>query len=89
MAKVIVEKLTNSEIEARGIKNWPVWEKEISRFPWTYDGDEECLFIEGDVTVETEEGDFLIQAGDFVIFKNGLKCVWDIRKAVRKYYNFP
>ncbi len=88
MPKVIIENLTEEEIKNRGIRKWPQWTKEVSKFEWLYDGDEECLFIEGDVIIETEQGNSIIKPGDFVTFQNGLKCVWDIRKPVRKYYNF-
>lgn len=89
MGKVIIEKLTPSEIEKRGINSWPVWEKEPSRFEWTYTGDEECLILDGEVTIETTEGDFNIKAGDFVTFKDGLHCTWDIKSKIKKHYNFP
>jgi len=88
MATVLIKKLSKNEIENMGINSWPIWQKEISRFPWTYSGNEECLIIEGEFTVETEEGNFKIIAGDFVTFPDGLKCVWDIKKPVKKYYNF-
>lgn len=89
MPKLIIEKLSDKEIENRQIRNWPIWEKEISNFNWEYSEEEECLIFEGEVEVETENGKFVIKAGDFVTFKKGLKCVWDIRKPIRKYYNFP
>lgn len=89
MEDLIVKKLTNEEINSRGIQNWPIWEKEVSKFPWQYDSDEECLILEGEVIVETDQGKFTIKPGDFVVFKKGLKCVWDIRKPIRKHYNFP
>jgi uncharacterized cupin superfamily protein len=88
MSKVIIQKLSNEDVEARGIRNWPIWEKEVSRFDWEYSGDEECLILEGEVKVETEDGEFYIKPGDFVTFKDGLKCVWDISKPIRKHYNF-
>jgi len=88
MAKVIIEKLSESEIATRNIRKWPVWTKEISRFDWFYDSDEECLILEGEFTVETNEGKFSIKAGDFVTFKQGLKCVWNVTKPVRKHYYF-
>ena len=88
MAKIIIEKLSESEIKKRGIKNWPIWEKEVSKFDWEYNGDEECLILEGEVTVETNDGNFTIKPGDFVTFKDGLKCVWDVKKNIRKHYNF-
>jgi len=89
MNKVIIEKLTKEQLEQKGVFSWPVWEKEISRFDWYYDGDEECYIIEGDVVIETPYGNFNLKPGDFVTFKTGLKCVWDIKKPVKKYYNFP
>lgn len=88
MSKILVKKLSENEVEKMGINSWPIWQKEISKFPWTYDSKEECLIIEGEFTVETEAGDFDIKAGDFVTFPEGLTCVWDIKKPVKKYYNF-
>ena len=87
--KIKVEKLTDEQIKKRGIKTWPIWEKEISRFDWYYDNAEECLLLEGKVIVETENGDSVeFGKGDFVTFPKGLSCVWDIKEAVKKHYNF-
>lgn len=88
MSKVVIENFDDQTIENKGIRKWPVWEKEVSRFDWQYDGDEECLILDGEVVVETEEGVFHIKKGDFVTFKNGLKCTWDIKQPIRKHYNF-
>lgn len=88
MKSVKIEKLNEDTISRRGIRQWPVWEKEISRFDWQYDEEEECLLIEGEVVIETDEGNYLIRKGDFVTFSKGLKCVWDVKKPVRKYYMF-
>lgn len=89
MEKVIIQKLSKQEIEDLGISNWPVWEKEVSRFEHYYEGDEECLFLKGEVVIETPEANYTIIPGDFVTFKDGLTCTWDIKKRVRKHYNFP
>lgn len=89
MKQIQIQKLTENQIEERGIRDWPVWEKEVSRFDWTYEGDEECLVLEGEVVVETDEGTVNIRPGDYVTFKKGLKCTWDVRKPIRKHYNFP
>jgi len=86
--KVIIEQLSEKDISTRGIKNWPIWEKEISVFDWFYDSQEQCLFLEGEVTIKTPEGDFSINKGDFVTFKEGLKCTWQIKKPVKKHYKF-
>jgi len=88
MEKVIIKKLSDSEIADRKIKSWPIWTKEISRFDWFYDSDEECLILEGEFTVHTDAGDFIIKPGDFVTFKKGLKCTWEVKKPIRKHYNF-
>lgn len=89
MASVIIEKLSEVQIAERNIRSWPVWTKEISTFDWYYDGDEHCLVLEGDIEVETSEGTYKIKPGDFVTFKKGLKCKWNVIKPVRKHYFFP
>lgn len=89
MKMLTVTKLDKVSIRQRGIPDWPVWEKEVSRFDWHYDRDEECLILEGLVVVETDEGPYTIGAGDFVTFRQGLRCTWDVRKPIRKHYNFP
>jgi len=88
MNKISITKLSKEEIKERKIDQWPIWEKEISRFDWEYTTDEECLIIEGEVAVEMPEGIFNIKAGDFVTFKSGLKCIWNVKSKIRKYYNF-
>lgn len=88
MSSVIIEKLSNDEITKRGIKSWPIWTKEISKFDWFYDSEEECLILEGEVDVTTPEGVYTVKAGDFVTFKKGLKCVWIVKNPIKKHYNF-
>jgi uncharacterized cupin superfamily protein len=85
---ITVKKLTNREIEEMGISSWPVWTKEVSTFDWFYDSEEQCLILEGRVIVSTDEGAVEINKGDFVVFPEGLSCVWDIKEAIRKHYNF-
>ncbi len=87
--KIEIHKPNNEELEKDGVLSWPIWEKEISRFDWHYDDTEECYLLEGKVTVETEDGEtFEFEKGDFVSFQKGLSCVWDIKKPVKKHYNF-
>lgn len=84
--KIEVRKPTEKERnEAAG---WPVWEKEASSFPWHYDEKEICLILEGDVTVKAGDEEVSFRGGDYVIFPEGLDCVWTIKKAVRKHYKF-
>lgn len=85
---VEIKKITSDEIEKLKIKSWPVWTKEVSEFDWYYDSDEMCYFLEGEVTVKTENGNYEIKKGDFVVFKKGLKCKWIVKKLVKKHYKF-
>jgi uncharacterized cupin superfamily protein len=72
-----------------GVFTWPIWEKEVSEFPWHYDEMEMCYFLEGDVEV-TPEGDkpVRIGKGDLVTFPKGMSCMWKVLKPVRKHYKF-
>ncbi len=89
MNNVIIKQLSEEDIKKQQIKMWPIWEKEISEFPWEYKATESCLIIEGEVIVTTEDGNiFEIKAGDFIIFPKGLKCHWNVLKYIRKYYQF-
>lgn len=88
MANIIITKLTEEEIQKKGIKRWPIWEKEISIFDWNYEDTEECLILEGEAVIDKSGKKVEIKAGDFVTFESGLKCVWDIKVPIRKYYHF-
>ena len=85
-----IEKLNREEIEKRRVENWPIWEKEVSSFPWFYDSDEQCYILEGEVFITEDHSGTKhhIKAGDFVTFKSGLSCHWDIKQPIKKHYNF-
>lgn len=87
--KIEIEKPTTEHLEKKGVSSWPIWEKKISRFDWRYDSTEECYLIEGEVVVETEDGEQVkFGKGDFVTFPKGLSCIWDVKVPVKKHYNF-
>lgn len=87
--KIKVEKPTEDSLKSKDVSSWPIWEKEVSRFDWQYDSTEECYLLEGEVIVETEDGKSVkFGQGDFVTFPKGLSCVWDVKQAVKKHYNF-
>jgi uncharacterized cupin superfamily protein len=87
--KIQIKKLSKEEFENLKIKDWPIWEKEASEFPWEYDETEKCYIIEGEAEITTEDGKkFKIKKDDFVIFQKGLKCNWKIIKDIKKYYSF-
>lgn len=87
--KIKVEKIDPQALKGRGVFAWPIWTKEVSRFDWHYDQTEECLFLEGEVTVRAKDGtEVSFGKGDFVTFPNGLSCTWIVKKPVRKHYRF-
>jgi len=86
--KIEIKKLAKEELEKIGVFNWPIWTKEESEFDWYYSEKESCYILEGDVEVTTDNGKVYFAKGDFVIFPQGLNCVWKINKAVKKHYNF-
>jgi uncharacterized protein len=90
MSEIIVAHSPSEEqLEALDVFNWPIWTKEVSTFPWTYDSSETCLFLEGDVIVTPEGGKPVkMGVGDLVTFPQGMTCTWEIRKAVKKHYTF-
>ncbi|MEH2268855.1 MAG: cupin domain-containing protein [Nostoc sp.] len=72
-----------------GVFKWGIWKKEVSKFPWTYDSQETCYFLEGDVVVTPDGGQPVqIGKGDLVIFPAGMSCIWEITRDVMKHYYF-
>lgn len=88
LSGIKVEKLDPSKLEEMGVKDWPIWGSKEDTFDWHYDSRETCLILEGEVTVKTDDGEISFGAGDYVTFPQGLSCVWTVKKAVRKHYNF-
>jgi len=84
----LIKRLSEEEIKNLNIRQWPIWEKEISKFEWYYSEPEECYFLDGKVSIHYDGNVVDIQKGDFVIFPKGLKCIWEIKEPVRKHYNF-
>lgn len=87
MKEIKIEKPTEGKLDKEKVFSWPIWEKEVSRFNWYYDEKETCYFIEGEAEVITEDGrKYIIKKGDWVEFPKGLKCIWEVKKPVKKYY---
>lgn len=88
--KIQVEREPSQQrLDSMGVMSWPIWTKEVSTFPWSYDAPETCYFLEGDVVVTPEGGEPVqVGAGDLVTFPEGMACTWEIRKPVRKHYSF-
>jgi len=85
----VVHNPPKEELEKMGVFNWPIWTKEVSEFPWTYDMEETCYFLEGRVVVTPDGGEPVeVGAGDLVTFPRGMSCTWKVIEPVRKHYNF-
>lgn len=84
-----VERPEEKKLDELGVRTWPIWEKEISEFPWEYDMEEICYILEGEATVTAEGGNQVaIMPGCLVTFTKGTKCRWSITKPIRKHYDF-
>lgn len=90
LMQVKVEKgVTQARLHDLGVKSWPIWTKEVSTFPWSYDEPETCYFLEGDVVVTPDGGaPVRIGTGDLVTFPAGMGCTWEVIVPVRKHYRF-
>ena len=85
----VVNNPDEQQLEALGVRHWPIWTKEVSTFPWSYDAQETCYFLEGDVVVTPEGGEPVTMGeGDLVTFPKGMSCTWEVRSAVKKHYIF-
>jgi uncharacterized protein len=90
MLEIKVEHNPSGErLASLGVSGWPVWTKEVSEFPWSYDEQEICYFLAGQIEV-TPEGGAPVRAGkgDLVTFPSGMACTWKVMDAVRKHYRF-
>lgn len=90
MSKIVIHKNPSErKLQETGVFDWPIWTKEASEFPWSYDEEETCYFLEGEVIVTPDKGDPVqVGKGDFVTFPKGMSCAWKIIKDVKKHYNF-
>jgi uncharacterized cupin superfamily protein len=88
MGAVKVERNLSAErLKDLGVADWPIWRKEVSEFPWSYSEQEQCYFLEGEVTVTPDGGEPVeVGKGDFVTFPEGMSCVWHVKKNVKKHY---
>lgn len=89
MAEIKVERRpSEARLQELGVKSWPIWTKEVSEFPWTYDTQEICYFLEGEVEVIPQGGEPVrMGEGDLVTFPAGMSCTWKVTKPVRKHYH--
>lgn len=89
-SQIRVEKNPSKEkLDQLGVKGWSTWGCGVSKFPWTYSETETSYILQGKVVVIPSKGDAVtIEAGDLVVFPEGLSCVWDVKEPIQKHYNF-
>jgi uncharacterized cupin superfamily protein len=90
MSKVQIEHHPDPKrLDELGVRQWDIWEKEVSEFSWSYDEQEVCFFLEGEVIVTPKGGEPVrFGKGDLVTFPAGMSCTWKVIKPVRKHYRF-
>ncbi|MDD3487625.1 MAG: cupin domain-containing protein [Candidatus Moranbacteria bacterium] len=78
-----------TEEEMKMAESWPTWTKEISEFPWSYPEKETCFILKGAAEAEGANGEKTsFAAGDWVVFPQGLECVWRVKEPIEKKYKF-
>jgi len=80
--------LSHSELNELGVENWPLWQKDKSEFPWTYNTQEKCYILSGRAQIICGEQKVIVQGGDYIIFPKGAECVWKIIEPLKKHYIF-
>lgn len=90
MATIIVEhNPSQARLNELGVSSWSTWSKEVSTFPWTYSEREIAYVLEGEIVVTPKGGEPVsFGKGDLVTFPAGMTCTWEVKKALRKHYQF-
>lgn len=90
MATIIVEhNPSQARLNELGVSSWSTWSKEVSTFPWTYSEREIAYVLEGEIVVTPKGGEPVsFGKGDLVTFPAGMACTWEVKKALRKHYQF-
>ena len=82
------KKLTKEELQQLGVESWDVWTKEVSDFDWEYDEKETFYVLEGEAEIESDDEKITFSSGDLVTCYPGTKCVWHVKKPIKKRYKF-
>lgn len=90
MPDILIEHTPDeAKLASLGVASWPIWSCGMSEFPWTYDSQETCYLLAGEVVVTPDGGTpVTIRAGDLVVFPAGMSCRWNVLQGVRKHYRF-
>lgn len=88
MTKIKTKPMSLEEAKRLGIESWSRWECEPSKFDWEYPEQETAYVFEGDVIVTAGDEVAHIKGNMLVSFPKGMKCIWDVRKTIKKAYTF-
>jgi uncharacterized cupin superfamily protein len=79
---------SEADLKKLGTAYWPTWEKEASSFPWAFVTTETALILEGECEMKPEDGGPVttFKAGDLVVFPNGYKGTWTVKKPLKKQF---
>jgi uncharacterized cupin superfamily protein len=78
-----------AKLDVLGVYDWPIWTKEVSKFPWTYTDKETCYLLKGKIIVTPDGGEpHSFKRGDLITFPKGMTCTWEILDDVEKHYAF-
>jgi uncharacterized cupin superfamily protein len=90
MSQITIEQNPSEErLKELGVAGWPIWEKEISKFPIDFDETETAYVLEGEIIVTPVGGKPVrILPGDLVVFPEGLDSLWEVVKPLRKHYHY-
>ena len=90
MATITVEhNPSQARLNELGVSSWSTWSKEVSVFPLNYSERETAYVLEGEVVVTPKGGEPVsFGKGDLVTFPSGMACTWEVKKALRKHYQF-
>lgn len=75
-------------LKTLGVAHWPTWEKPASVFPWAFVTTEIAYIVEGECKMTPYDGSpsTIFKAGDLVVFPNGYKGTWEVKKALKKQF---
>ena len=75
-------------LKQMGAAHWPIWEKEVSVFPWEFVTTETALILEGECEITPVDGgtSTIFKAGDLVVFPLGYKGTWEVKKPLKKQF---
>lgn len=79
---------SDARLKELGVAHWPTWQKEVSVFPWEFVTTENAYILEGECEMTPADGSpaTTFKAGDIVVFPNGFKGTWEVKKPLKKHY---